>query len=63
MLIPAAAWQRQVSAVVGIEGPTTLGYLRTLFIAVLVGGACVGATRVLIDVIKMMARYFIRRWH
>lgn len=62
MLIPAAAWQRQVSAVVGIEGPTTLGYLRTLIIAVLAGGACVGATRVLIDVIKTMARFFIRRW-
>ena len=38
MLIPAAAWQRQVSAVMGIEGPATLGYLRTLIIAVLVGG-------------------------
>ena len=62
MLIPAAAWQRQVSAVVGIEGPTTLGYLRTLIIAVLAGGACVGAARILIDLIKTMARFFIRRW-
>ena len=42
MLIPAAAWQRQVSAVMGMEGPSTLGYLRTLIIAVLVGGVCVG---------------------
>ncbi len=40
MLIPAAAWQRQVSAVMGIEGPDTLGYLRTLVVAVLVGGRC-----------------------
>ena len=39
MLFPAAAWQRQVSALMGIEGPATLGYLRTLIIAVLVGGA------------------------
>ena len=62
MLIPAAAWQRQVSAVVGIEGPTTLGYLRTLIIAIVVGGVCVGAARVLIDLIKTMARFFIRRW-
>ena len=41
MLIPAAAWQRQVSAVMGMEGPNTLGYTRTLIIAVLVGGVCV----------------------
>src|SRR4051812_42686217 len=41
MLIPSAAWQRQVSAVMGIEGPNTVGYMRTLVIAVLVGGVCV----------------------
>lgn len=63
MVIPAAAWQRQVSAVMGMEGPDTLGYLRTLIIAVLVGGVCVGVARVLLDLIKTMARYFIRRWH
>lgn len=63
MLIPAAAWQRQVSALMGIEGPATLGYLRTVIIALLVGGTLVGATRVLLDVIKTMARLFIRRWH
>ncbi len=63
MMIPAAAWQRQVSAVMGMEGPNTLGYVRTLIIAVLIGGVCVGTTRVLLDVIKTMARFFIRRWH
>jgi uncharacterized membrane protein len=63
MLVPAAAWQREVSAVVGIEGPTTAGYLRTLIVAVLVGGLCVGASRVLLDLIKTMARLLIRRWH
>ena len=63
MLIPAAAWQRQVSAVVGTEGPTTLGYTRTLIIAALVGGVCVSIARVLLDLIKAMARFFIRRWH
>lgn len=62
MMIPAAAWQRQVSAVMGIEGPTTLGYLRTVIVAVLAGGLCVGAARVLLDLIKSMARFFIRRW-
>ena len=45
MVIPAAAWQRQVSALMGMEGPTTVGYLRTLIIAVLVGGVCVSRWR------------------
>jgi uncharacterized membrane protein len=62
MMIPAAAWQRQVSAVMGIEGPNTLGYLRTLIVALLVGGVCVAVSRVLLDLIKTMARFFIRRW-
>jgi uncharacterized membrane protein len=63
MMVPAAGWQRQVSAVMGMEGPNTLGYMRTLIIAVLVGAVCVGAARVLLDLIKTMARFFIRRWH
>jgi len=63
MMIPAAAWQRQVSAVMGMEGPNTLGYTRTLIIAALVGGVCVAAARMLLDLIKTLARFFIRRWH
>ena len=62
MLIPAAAWQRRVSAVMGMEGPGTVGYLRTLIVAMLVTGLCVSLARVVIDLIKTMARYFIRRW-
>lgn len=63
MLIPAAGWQRQVSALMGIEGPETPAYLRTLMVSVLVGGACVGASRVLLDAVKVLARLIIRRWH
>jgi uncharacterized membrane protein len=63
MLIPAAAWQRRVSAEMGMEGPGTVSYLRTLIIAMLVTGVCVSLARVTIDLIKTMARYFIRRWH
>lgn len=63
MVIPAAAWQRQVSGVMGLEGPTTFGYLRTLVLAAFVGAVCVATARVLLDIIKTMARYFIRRWH
>ena len=62
MVIPAAGWQRQVSALMGIEGPSTLGYLRTLIIAGAVGGALVGVSRILIDAVGVFARYFIRRW-
>jgi uncharacterized membrane protein len=63
MLIPAASWQRQVSALMGIEGPTTLGYLRTLIVAVAVGALLVSTFRVLIDAVKLLARILIRRWH
>jgi uncharacterized membrane protein len=61
-IIPAAGWQRQVSAVMGIEGPSTLSYMRTLLIAVVIGGALVGVSRVLLDAIKALARYLIKRW-
>jgi uncharacterized membrane protein len=63
MLIPAASWQRQVSALMGIPGPTTLGYLRTLIVAVAVGALVVSTFRVLIDAVKLLARMLIRRWH
>jgi uncharacterized membrane protein len=62
MLIPAASWQRQVSALTGIAGPTTLGYLRTLIVAAAVSALLVSAFRVLIDAIRLLARMLIRRW-
>ncbi|OFJ53170.1 alpha/beta hydrolase [Mycolicibacterium grossiae] len=61
-LVPAARWQRQVSALMGIEGPDTPAYLRTLLISLLVGGAWVGAARVVLDLGKVLARLFIRRF-
>jgi uncharacterized membrane protein len=63
MLIPAASWQRQVSALMGIDGPTTLGYLRTLIVAAAVLALLVSVFRVVIDAIKLLARMLIRRWH
>lgn len=62
MVIPAAAWQRQVSTLMGMEGPTTTGYLRLILIAIAVAGLCIATVRVLIDLIKTMARFLIRRW-
>jgi uncharacterized membrane protein len=52
-----------VSTLLGIEGPTTLGYLRTLIVAVAVGALLVSTFRVLIDAVKLLARMLIRRWH
>jgi uncharacterized membrane protein len=63
MLIPAAAWQRQVSALLGMPGPATPGYLRTLIVAIGVAALLVSATRVLIDASRLLARVLIRRWH
>ncbi|MCV7280570.1 alpha/beta-hydrolase family protein [Mycolicibacterium flavescens] len=62
MLIPAASWQRQVSAVMGMDGPATIDYLRTLVVSLTVGAVCVATARVLLDIIKAMARLLIRRW-
>ncbi|MGB3229449.1 MAG: alpha/beta hydrolase [Mycobacterium sp.] len=62
MVIPAAAWQRQVSSLMGMQGPSTESYLRTSVIAVVVAGVCVAVARVLLEVIKTMARMLIRRW-
>jgi uncharacterized membrane protein len=63
MLIPAASWQRQLSALMGVEGPTNPGYLRTLIVAAVVCALLVSAFRVLIDAVKLLARMLIRRWH
>jgi uncharacterized membrane protein len=63
MVIPAANWQRQVSALTGLEGPTTVGYLRTLVVAVMVCSACIAVFRVLLDAVKLLARTLIRRRH
>ncbi|MGB3485396.1 MAG: alpha/beta hydrolase [Mycobacterium sp.] len=61
IVIPAAAWQRQVSALMGIEGPATAGYYRTVVLALLIGGLLVAVARVLLDAIKGLARILIRR--
>jgi uncharacterized membrane protein len=63
MLIPAASRQRQVSALMGITGPTTPEYLRTLLIAIAVSALLVATFRVLRDAVRLLARMLIRRWH
>ena len=62
MVVPAAGWQRQVSALMGMPGPGAPGYYRTLLVALAVGGALVAVSRVILDAIKLLARVLIRRW-
>lgn len=62
MVVPAAAWQRQVAALMGIEGPATATYLRTVGIAALTGAVLVAVARLIKDVILAIARLMIRRW-
>ena len=60
---PAASWQRQISAVMGIDGPVTADYLRTVPIAIAVGGGLIAGSRIIKDTIRFLARLMIRRWH
>jgi len=62
MIVPAAAWQREVAELMGIEGPATAGYLRTLLVALLIGAGIVATTRLLIAIVRGLALLMIRRW-
>lgn len=61
-VLPAAGWQREVAALMGIEGPATAAYLRTPAVALLIGLAIVAAARVVIGATRALARLMIRRW-
>ena len=62
-VLQAAAWQRDVAAVMGIDGPATAGYLRTLVVALPIAAVLIAAARVVKDAIKFLARGMIRRWN
>lgn len=62
-VLQAAAWQRDVAAVMGIDGPATAGYLRTLVVALPIAAILIAAARVVKDAIKFLARGMIRRWN
>ena len=63
MLVPAAAWQRDVAELMGVDGPATAGYLRSLPVAVLTACLLIAAARVVKDAIKGISRLLIRRWN
>ena len=62
MVVPAAAWQRQVAGLMGIEGPATAIYVRTVAVALLTGGLLIAAARLVRDAVTALARLMIRRW-
>lgn len=62
MVIPAAAWQRQLCELMGFAGPSTATYMRAVAVAVLTGGVLIAVARVLKDAVKLLARIMIRRW-
>ncbi len=62
MVVPAAAWQREVAALMGIQGPETSEYLRAPAVALLTGLAFAVAARVVVGAIRALARLMIRRW-
>ena len=62
MLVPAAAWQREVAALMGIEGPATSEYLRTLLVALMTGVFLIAVARMVKEAIGFLARMMIRRW-
>lgn len=63
MVPPAAAWQRQIAAVMGIDGPGAVDYLHTVPIALATGAVLIAGSRIISDTIKFLARLMIRRWH
>ena len=63
MVVPAAGWQREISAVMGTEGPATSDYLRTLPVAFVTVAVLIVTARVIRSAIARMARVMIRRWN
>lgn len=61
MLIQSARWQREITALMGMEGTTTPAYLRTGLLSLAVGVAAVAAYRTLREIILFLAR-LLNRW-
>lgn len=61
MLVYAAGWQRELAALMGAEGTTTTGYLRTLALSAAVAALLISLWRVLRDLVLLIARY-LNKW-
>ncbi|MFQ6397756.1 alpha/beta hydrolase [Nocardia sp. KC 131] len=61
MLVQSARWQREITALMDMEGTTTPAYLRTGLLSVAVGAAVVAVYRTLRETILFLARQ-LNRW-
>jgi uncharacterized membrane protein len=62
MALPAASWQRELAALMGIGGPGPDWYPRTLVVALLVAAGLIALARAVLGSISATARWMIRRW-
>ncbi|MEV0947711.1 alpha/beta hydrolase [Rhodococcus sp. NPDC049939] len=62
MLAYSAAWQRELAALMGAEGTTTTGYIRTGGLSILVVAAIISVWRLLRELVRWIAGRLIRRW-
>ena len=62
-VLRASVWQGDIAAVMGIAGPATAEYLRTLFVAPVTAAVLIATARVVKDAITFTARVLIRRWN
>ncbi|WP_433757487.1 alpha/beta hydrolase [Nocardia sp. CA-135398] len=61
MLVQSARWQREITALMGMEGTTTPAYLRTGVLSIAVGTGVVAVYRTLREIIRFLARQ-LNRW-
>lgn len=61
MLIQAAQWQREITALMGMQGTTTSAYLRTGLLSLLVGAGVVAAFRTVRAAVRWVA-WQLNRW-
>jgi len=61
MLVQSARWQREITALMGMEGTTTPAYLRTGLLSVAVGVIVVAVYRTLREIVLFLARELNRR--
>ncbi|WP_406282655.1 alpha/beta hydrolase [Nocardia sp. NBC_00881] len=61
MLVQSARWQREITALMGMEGTTTPAYLRTGLLSVAICAAVVAVYRTAREIILFLAR-LLNRW-
>lgn len=61
MIVPAARWQRQIAALMDAQGPTTLEYSKAFLVSIAVGALFISVARILRDLVRLLARFLIRR--